>query len=927
MFSGHRSITWTGEFRNRSREKVFLTVSVPRALGTARLCIAATTLTCLGFLPFDLLMLSGDTLLFFTLDRLLIALIGLAALLVLMRVRGSRAIIWTTYLQQYAFLTLNALIFNHPALDRHGGILLPLMSIALFICLPGSFRAAAAVSAYGPVISLLFWGVLRPDPESLYDLSVIGMMIVAAFAAGWVTRSQFGRLQREEYLQIERERRTNQILKEAKEAAEAGARAKSEFLAVMSHEVRTPMNGVLGMIRLVLDSPLPPEDRQRLETACQSAEGLLTVLDDALDYSRLDSGQQALLDPAPLSLRQTVQAVVDLMEPRARDKGLVLTTDLPPQGPDWIRGDAARLRQILFNLLGNAVKFTLSGGVSVQVRAEDAPQSDPTDGRIRLNLTVADTGIGIDPAQQDRIFQAFSQADTSISRRFGGAGLGLAICRRLAEQMGGSITVTSTPGAGSRFTLTLPVEPVATPAPGSTPQAETARSPALWLLVVEDDPVNQQVTAEVLRRAGHRADVVASGVEAVTLAGERRYDVILMDMQMPGMDGPEATRRIRALPAPFGQVPVVALTANAMQEDVRRCREAGMNAHVAKPFTPARLLDTLHRISAAATQADSAAPAQDPAASRPAPDLAAPPEARPRSLDILLRCAPAVQPPWSAALQRHGHRVFPCRSDQAALSMLAARSFDVTLVIPEGDPAAAVPFLRHLATVNHSHALPAEIIVAPGTTTAQDTATQGNGQNDGQSAGYGLDDLLITAGAHQVLPAGIGATAAITLLPRSPTAAGPQDGTDEPLDALMGPEQARRLRHLMLDGLRDLSDHLDTPGLDRDTLHQIAHRLKGSAGNMRFRDAAARADAVMRALSVPGPGPGPGSGPGSVPHPQTGPQQDGPQQDETAALRLIRCRQSLQATIAVLIDDVERSLASSRPSSPDLPPSRKAAGP
>ncbi|GAB3116330.1 ATP-binding protein [Novispirillum itersonii] len=879
MFSGHRSITWTGEFRNRSREKIFLTVSVPRALGTAKLCVAATTLTSLGFLPFDLLMLSGDTLLFFTFDRLLIALIGLSALLALSRARTSRAIIWTTYLQQYAFLTLNALIFNHPALERHGGILLPLMSIALFICLPGSFRAAAAVSAYGPVISLLFWGVLRPDPESASDLAVIGMMIVAAFVAGWVTRSQFSRLQREEYLQIERERRTNHILKEAKEAAEAGARAKSEFLAVMSHEVRTPMNGVLGMIRLVLDSPLPPEDRRRLETACQSAEGLLTVLDDALDYSRLDSGQQTDMEKAPLSLRQTIQAVVDLMEPRARDKGLVLTTDLPPQGPDWILGDAARLRQILFNLLGNAVKFTLNGGISLQLRSE------PTaDGRTRLDLTVADTGIGIAPEQQDRIFQAFSQADTSISRRFGGAGLGLAICRRLAEQMGGGITVTSTPGAGSRFTLSLPLETVDAPAPGA-PLTAAASPPALRLLVVEDDPVNQQVTAEVLRRAGHRIDVVASGAEAVALAGENRYDVILMDMQMPGMDGPEATRRIRALPAPFGQVPVVALTANAMQEDVRRCREAGMNAHVAKPFNPAHLLDTLHR-----TRAETPAPAAA-AGTETASDPAADPETTPRTLDILLRCGPADQPDWSAALHRHGDRVFPCRSDQAALSMLAARSFDAMLIIPEGDPAALVPFLRHLATINHSHALPAEIIVVPG----------------GQDTGHGLEDLLITAGAHQVLPAGILPDDALPLLPRT-ALPGMPDPVDEPLDVLMGPEQARRLRHLMLDGLRDLSDHLTTPGLDRDTLHQIAHRLKGSAGNMRFRDAAARADAVMRDLAPATPGPDGDPG-------------------ETAALTLIRCRQSLQATITALITDVEQTLAAPAAAAPDLPPSRKAAGP
>lgn len=871
MFSGHRSIiAWTGEFRNRSREKIFLTVSVPRALGTAKLCVAATTLTSLGFLPFDLLLLSGDRLLFFVADRILIALIGLAALLALSRARSSRAIVWTTYAQQYLFLTLNALIFNHPALDRHGGILLPLMSIALFICLPGSFRAAASVAAYGPLISLLFWGVLRPAPESPSDLAVIGMMITAAFVAGWVTRGQFNRLQREEYLQIERERRTNQILKEAKEAAEAGARAKAEFLAVMSHEVRTPMNGVLGMIRLVLDSPLPAADRQRLETACQSAEGLLTVLDDALDYSRLDNGQEQTAI-APLPLHRTVQAVAELMEPRARDKGLSLTIDIAPGTPEWVEGDVVRLRQILFNLLGNAVKFTLTGGVRVRVQV-DRPATDPaTDSApARLILTVADTGIGIPPDQQDRIFQAFSQADASISRRFGGAGLGLAICRRLAEQMGGTIAVSSAPDAGSRFTLTLPVRPAATPEPPAPVEEAGVAAPALSLLVVEDDPVNQQVTVEVLRRAGHRTDVVAGGAEAVALAAERRYDVILMDMQMPGIDGPEATRRIRALPAPFGQVPVVALTANAMQNDIRRCHEAGMVAHVTKPFAPAHLLAVLRQVSTAA-----------PAAAAETP---------PRSLDILLRAGDAAQD-WADALRRHGHRVFPCRNDQAALSMLAARAFDALLLIPDSDPAAVAPFLRHAAAVNNSHALPAEIIVVP--------ADPGSGQ---AGTTPGLDDLLITAGAHQVLPAGTLPDAAMPLLPLSQSGA----DTDEPLDALMGPDQVRRLRHLMLDGLRDLADHLAPPGHDRDTLHQIAHRLKGSAGNMRFRAAAARADAVMQELSAP------------------------PDDSETGtALRLIRCRQTLQETIATLITDVEASLTGADASaSATVPPhSRKAAGP
>lgn len=860
MLSGRSSITWIGEFRDRTREQVFLDASVPRMLGTARLCVIATTLTSLGFLPFDLMLLQGTQLMLFLGDRFLIALIGLAAVIALRRSRTSHQSIVITYVQQYAFLTLNALIFNHPALERHGGILLPLMTIALLICLPGRFRAAALAAAYAPTISLLFWGVLRPDPETPADLAIIIMMTTVAYIAGWVTRSQFSRLQREEYLQIERERQSNQILMEARDAAEAGARAKAEFLAVMSHEIRTPMNGVLGMVRLVLDSPLPADDRKRLEAACQSAEGLLTILDDALDFSRLDAGE-VVPESTPFALRPVIQAVADLMEIRARDKGLTLSTEFAATLPGWINGDAARLRQILFNLLGNAVKFTPSGGVSLRIRPAASPLAPPdliprTPGQdLILIITITDTGIGIPEDQKERIFQAFSQADTSISRRFGGAGLGLAISKRLVERMGGTIAVDSTPGAGSRFTVTLPVtiadaQAALQDTPGAGDRFHAALTPvslpALSLLVVEDDPVNSQVTAEFLQRAGHRVTAVSSGTEALVTASRDHYDAILMDMQMPDLDGTEATRRIRRLPSPFGAVPIIALTANAMRSDIARCEMAGMNGHIAKPFTRSSLFGTL------ASVLQGGAPSRPP---RPQFHCL-PPPCPDRGLDVLLRVTQDNPADWANALQRHGHRLFPARDTQAALSMLASRSFDVILFVGPASADIPAPILRQLRAVNDSHPTPGKLVIIP------------DGDDD---AAY-----FRMAGADLVVAADLPPSSLAEVIDGLCC---PQLGDDEPLDAVLDGSQIARLHRLMLDGLHDLALRLDGETVDRDSLRHIAHRLKGSAANMRYKSAAGTASALEQALDYSA---------------------------DDADLRILRDR--LRTTLSSLIADVEQTL-------------------
>ncbi len=375
----------------------------------------------------------------------------------------------------------------------------------------------------------------------------------------------------------------------AKEAAEALAAAKSQFLAMVSHEIRTPMNGILGMARLLLDEPLLPGQRDRLDTLTASAEALLVLLDDILDLSRLEAGRVEY-QAAPFHLRSVVASLMALMAGRADGKDLQVTADLDPGVPDWVRGDAGRLRQILINLVGNAVKFTAAGRVSLHVAAAG-------DG---LVFTVADTGIGIDPAAQARLFEPFFQADSSVSRRFGGTGLGLAICKRLVEAQGGEIGVDSEPGKGSRFHVRLPYPPAA--APAAVPAAERPPLPPLSILLAEDNPVNRKVAIALLSRWGHRVETAEDGRAAVAAAARGGFDVVLMDMRMPDMDGLAATAAIRRLDPSRADVPIIALTANAMDGDAERCRAAGMDAHVAKPIDTAHLLDTIAAVLAARRQ-------------------------------------------------------------------------------------------------------------------------------------------------------------------------------------------------------------------------------------------------------------------------------------------------------------------------------------
>jgi len=359
--------------------------------------------------------------------------------------------------------------------------------------------------------------------------------------------------------------------------AEAASRAKSEFLAMMSHELRTPMNGVIATTGLLARTRLGDDQRLYLDTIERSAQSLLTIIDDVLDWAKLEEGRLAV-DPVDCAPARIVDNVVTLLRPAADEKGLHLDLEVAERIPEFLRLDPARLRQILLNLLGNAIKFTKTGRVRV---ALDAARG--ADDGVVLRLIVEDSGIGIAPEALPRLFERFAQADGSISRRYGGTGLGLAIVKRLLDLMDGTIEVDSRPGEGSRFVVRLPVVIGARPKTNTPPRILAAPNP-LRLLVAEDNAVNRMVAEHLLRELGHAADFAEDGAQAIAMARDGDYDAILMDIQMPETDGIQATRAIRALGGPRGRVKIIAVTANAMAGDREKYLAAGMNGYVSKPI-------------------------------------------------------------------------------------------------------------------------------------------------------------------------------------------------------------------------------------------------------------------------------------------------------------------------------------------------------
>jgi signal transduction histidine kinase len=398
------------------------------------------------------------------------------------------------------------------------------------------------------------------------------------------------------YRDVTRERAAARELERARQVAESANEAKTRFLATMSHEIRTPLNGILGMNELMLRSSLDERQRRQAETIRASGDALLTILNDILDMSRLEAGGMGL-EPMPFDPQALVDEAVALLHPRAMAKGIALRVQVPPEPLPRLVGDAGRLRQVLVNLVGNAVKFTDRGEVLVVSTVQAAG-----DGRWRWQLVVRDTGIGIPAQVLPTLFERFTQADTSTSRRFGGSGLGLAICRQLVELMEGRIEVRSEPGQGSEFgvSVELSAAPPQAPAAASAGRSDLADGRPLRVLVAEDNPVNQMLMKELLAQLGHEAELVGDGREALDQARSGAYDLVLMDIQMPEMDGVEATRAIRALPGAAGRVPIVAVTANVLPEQRELYLSAGMNDYIAKPLNRDRLRDVIGRLAVAA---------------------------------------------------------------------------------------------------------------------------------------------------------------------------------------------------------------------------------------------------------------------------------------------------------------------------------------
>jgi signal transduction histidine kinase len=394
-----------------------------------------------------------------------------------------------------------------------------------------------------------------------------------------------GRLERE----IVERQRVNEELRSAKERAEEGARLKSEFLANMSHEIRTPMNGVAGMISLVLDRTQDPEAREQLLVAQNAAQALITILNDILDLSKIEAGKLTI-EVIPCDLPAMARDCLRMFEFAVRQKPLDLCLVVDPGCPVWVRTDPVRLRQVLLNLVGNAVKFTSAGSVTVTL----APQAGDV-----IRFEVRDTGIGIAADKLHAIFDAFTQADGSHTRQFGGTGLGLTITRRLVQLMGGRLWAESEPGEGSCFVVELALAGAAAPeVQKATPAPALAPAAGFRVLVAEDNPINQKVVCSMLRRQGWSVTLAVNGVEACRYFLENSYDLVLLDVQMPEMDGLEAARRIRGEEVSRGstRTPILALTAHASESQREQCLEHGMDSVITKPVNLPGLLREINAV-------------------------------------------------------------------------------------------------------------------------------------------------------------------------------------------------------------------------------------------------------------------------------------------------------------------------------------------
>ena len=469
--------------------------------------------------------------------------------------------------------------------SRQQAILLKATMLALVALLLTFFlarqlarRLARPLSAMGRTLEAIKAGDYRPSLEET-DSGELGDLARHINSLA-VELERSGREQRE----------AMQQLIQTREEAEQASRAKSDFLAMMSHELRTPMNGVLGMLQLLETTEMTQEQAEYAALATESTEHLLKVINDILDFSRIERGALEL-ERIPFSLQDLLLGSIQVFQHSAQQRGLYLRLESQPGLEDFeVRGDPTRIRQILVNLLGNALKFTEEGGIRIETRWQ------PLDNEVLwFTCAVRDSGIGIAPERLEHMFDAFQQADTSISRRYGGTGLGLSIARTLAERMGGTLHASSEEGIGSVFTLEIPLPfSLRSEDVQAQTQNDVASGGDQEVLLVEDNPVNQTVIEAMLRSLGYRVTLVGDGAQAVQRFDARRFSAVLMDCRLPVMDGYEATRQIRRH-MPQNGTPIIALTANALQGDREACLQAGMNDYLAKPFKRADLERVLLR--------------------------------------------------------------------------------------------------------------------------------------------------------------------------------------------------------------------------------------------------------------------------------------------------------------------------------------------
>jgi signal transduction histidine kinase/ActR/RegA family two-component response regulator len=451
--------------------------------------------------------------------------------------------------------------------------------------------AAAALAAFGMAWAVAHFSVLR----WMTGLSSVAQRIGAGDADVTLDAerapNEIATLARSMKQMSVRLAERERDLRLSRDQAEAATRAKSDFLAAMSHEIRTPLNGVIGFADLMLDTSLTIEQRRYVTLQREAGRGLLAIINDILDYSRMEAGQIAL-EERGFDLRRLLTDCRDLMSNAASGKSLLLQMAVADDVPRFVRGDETRIRQVLLNLLGNAIKFTDRGSVLVAASVAAADPERPT-----LRFAVTDTGPGIAEDDHALLFQRFNQGDRSTNRRHGGTGLGLAISKQLTERMGGRIGFGSALGFGSTFWFELPLarsdhaeeDPAGTGDPAAPPATRPVR-----ILLAEDVPMNQIVTSAILKKAGHMVEIAEDGAAAVAAVRGGDFDLVLMDLQMPVMDGFEATGTIRRLDGPKGRIPIIALTANALSEQLRKCLDSGMNDHVTKPIEPSVLLDAVH---------------------------------------------------------------------------------------------------------------------------------------------------------------------------------------------------------------------------------------------------------------------------------------------------------------------------------------------